>query len=429
MKRVLIIAYYWPPSGGSGVQRWLNFTKYFSEFGWQAVVYTPENPDFDIQDETLLEEVHPKVEVLKLPIWEPYRIHHALFKKKKSNNKAGVVDTGKSGFWSNWIRGNVFIPDPKIFWRKPSVRFLSNYLAKNPVDAIISTGTPHSMHLIALSLKKHFSTIPWIADFRDPWTELDMLKSYHIHPICMKKYRALEKSVLKTADLCMTTSRVWANDFERLGAKKCISITNGFDEKDFKVDVEPYSMFVLSHFGLLNHLRNPSILWQALNSLCEENDGFKKEFRLHLGGTIAQENLDEIQSYPHLREAMKVFPYLSHKEVVSEYLKSSVLLLLLFNSDSGKGNIPGKLFEYLASRRKILAFGPDRGDSAEIIETNQAGLFIRYQEQEIDRIKEFMLHSFNEFQKENIQLKVTGIEKYSRRNTTATLVKEIEKLL
>lgn len=411
------------------MQRWLNFTKYLPEKGWKPIVYTPENPDFEIQDDSLLQEVNPEVEVIKRPIWEPYKLHQLVFgKKQKKGNKAGLVESGKSGYWSNWIRGNLFVPDPKIFWRKPSVRFLSDYLKRNKIDAIISTGTPHSMHLIALSLKRKFPQIPWVADFRDPWTELDMLKSYHIHPLRMKKYRSYEKSVLKMADLCITTSKVWANDFERLGARKCIAITNGYDERDFEQEVKPYTQFVISHFGLLNHLRNPSSLWNALEALCAENQTFREKFELHLGGTISSENLAELKNFTHLKKAVKVFPYLSHKEVVKEYLKSSVLLLLLFNSESGKGNIPGKLFEYLAARRPILAFGPDKGDSAQIIEDKQAGSFFLYEKENVTEIKKAVWEAFQLHQNGEVLPARNGISMFSRRATTAALAEHLNSL-
>jgi len=230
LKRVLIISYYWPPSGGSGVQRWLKFAKYLPKFGWQPVVFTPENPDFNVLDKELESEVPKQAEVIKLPINEPYSAYRSLFgKKDRKGNNAGIVSSKKFSITdklSNFIRGNFFIPDPKVGWVKPAINYLEDYLKRNPVDVIVSTGPPHSMHLIALGLKKKFST-PWIADFRDPWSELDMLTSYHIMPFRFKKYKALENSVLKAADLSLTVSKVWENDFKRLGSNSTATITNG----------------------------------------------------------------------------------------------------------------------------------------------------------------------------------------------------------
>lgn len=180
MKRVLIITYYWPPSGGGGVMRWLKMSKYLPEFGWQPVIYTPENPDPSVKDESLLKEIHPIAEIVKTPIWEPYDIYRKLTGKKKSDSfKAGYISEASRGNWKDkisvFLRGNLLIPDPRAFWVNPSVRFLRDYLNQNPVDLIITTGPPHSMHLIGLKLKKHIN-VPWLADFRDPWTEIDF---YH----------------------------------------------------------------------------------------------------------------------------------------------------------------------------------------------------------------------------------------------------------
>lgn len=424
MKRVLIIVYYWPPSGGAGVQRWLKFAKYLPEFGWQPVIYTPENPDFQLKDTSLVQEVSPEVEVIKRPIWEPYGFYRNLFgKQKEAALSTGLKDKkGFASYLANWIRGNLFIPDPKVFWRKPSVRFLKKYLQESPVDLIVSSGTPHSMHLIAYDLKEALG-IPWIADFRDPWSELDMLKDYHISSSRMEKYRKLEQMVLEKSDLALTTSEVWADDLKRLGADNSVCITNGYDEEDFSSSPEEYAEFVCSHFGLLNHLRNPRDLWKVLEELLEEEQQFADKFRLHLGGTIDSDIIEEIKSFPLLSARLKVFPYLSHEEVIDEYLKSSLLLLLLFNSNSGKGNIPGKLFEYLAAEKSILAFGPARGDSAKIVE-EFGGLFLQYDHAPSAQLKEWILAKFKGADKSS-----KDPSQFSRRALTAKLKEQMEQLL
>lgn len=430
MKRVLIIAYYWPPSAGSGVQRWLKFSKYLPDNGWQPVIYTPENPDFSLQDAKLLNEIPREAEIIKTKIWEPYQLGRRLFNQKKGKvNSTGIVsgkDKGIKNTVSNWVRGNLFIPDPKVYWRKPSVKFLVNYLKDHPVDIIVSTGTPHSMHLIALDLKRKLN-IPWVADFRDPWSELDMLKSYHISDFQMRKYKRMEREVLENADLSVTTSEVWAKQFEELGAKKSEVITNGYDPTDFNYKIEPYTKFVISHFGLLNHLRNPSFLWNALAELCEEDKLFAKDLQINLGGTIDPDNLQEIRKHDILKYKVTVFPYLSHENVVKEYMKSSVLLLLLFDSESGIGNIPGKLFEYLAAKRNILGFGPGKGDSQQIIERTNTGFYFDYSES-TEVIKKAIRSLYTNY-KNKIRLPEGEIEEYSREALTKKLVSSFEKLI
>ncbi len=429
MKRVLIIAYYWPPSAGSGVQRWLKFAKYLPQFNWTPVVYTPENPDFDVQDKGLVEEIPKEVEVIKTKIWEPYQWYKRLLGKKSKGSSAGLADVNPNSFkakFSNWVRGNLFIPDPKVYWVKPSVKFLKTYLKENPVDIIISTGTPHSMHLIALELKRDLA-LPWIADFRDPWSKLDMLSTYHISKSNFKKYQKLEQQVLLAADLVTTASRTWAKDFEELGAKKAICITNGYDESDFSDTEEQSEKFAMSHFGLINHLRNPSNLWKALNQLCEENEVFNARFELQLGGSIHPDSIEEIKNYHYLKESLVLHDYLPHKEVLQKYQESSVLLLLLFNSESGIGNIPGKLFEYLAAKKPILGFGPGKGDSQEIIKECDAGTYFNYGS-DVGEIKSTILKEFNKFEAGECSLK-SNVEHYSRENLTARLDKEMETLL
>lgn len=204
MKKVLIITYYWPPTGGAGVQRWLKFSKYFRSFGWEPVIYTPSNPDFPIFDDTLLHDVPKDLTVLKTAITEPYDIYRKIMRKKKTETvNQGFLSEGKENTWLQaamiWIRGNFFIPDARMFWIRPSLNYLSEYMKTNAIDAVISTGPPHSMHLIALGLKEKFK-LPWIADFRDPWTQIDFYDQLKLSGFADRKHKRLEKTVLTKAD-------------------------------------------------------------------------------------------------------------------------------------------------------------------------------------------------------------------------------------
>lgn len=430
MKKVLIIAYYWPPSGGSGVQRWLKFSKYLPRYNWKPIVYTPENPDFSIQDSSLEKDIPKEVTVLKRPIWEPYSWYKKFLKSSKAKvSNSGVVDTNSKSFFNyvaNWIRGNVFIPDPKVYWVKPSVNYLSKYLNKNRIDAIISTGTPHSMHLIALALSKEFK-IPWIADFRDPWSQLDMLDSYHITLRNNKKYEKLEKSVLNQANVSITTSWTWANDFKKLGATRVETITNGYDETDFTQKNVKNEKFVISHFGLMNHLRSPKLFFKALNEAAKENNTLLEDLEIHLGGTIDPNIRKEIESYHEIKKKVVFYDYLSHPEVIDWYHKSSILLLLLFNSESGKGNIPGKVFEYLATQKAIIAFGPQRGDAYKIMEETSNSYF-EYDQVDINSLKDEILTIYKNWKTNEYSENIEDIKKYSRRNLTRQLANILEEI-
>ncbi|MEJ2006086.1 MAG: glycosyltransferase, partial [Cyclobacteriaceae bacterium] len=228
MKSVLIITYYWPPSGGSGVQRWLKFANYLTAMGWHPIIVTPENPQFELRDTSLEREVHPDIEVLKLPIWEPYQV----FDKIRGGEKHEQGHTSIAP-WAKFIRGNFFLPDPRIFWKRPVLKFLSEFLKQREVDFIISTGPPHSMHLIARNLKKKFG-IPWLADFRDPWGSWDMLDEFRTTRLARSMHRSLERKVMNEADIVLTVSNTWAREMSDEFGREVEVITNGYDTRDFK---------------------------------------------------------------------------------------------------------------------------------------------------------------------------------------------------
>jgi glycosyltransferase involved in cell wall biosynthesis len=280
----------------------------------------------------------------------------------------------------NWVRGNIFIPDPKVFWVKPSIKLLNKKIKEEGITHVVSTGPPHSMHLIALGLKKQNPDLKWVADFRDPWSELDLLNEFHLTKKSKQKYRKLEKEVLQNADVTLTVSETWVESFKILGSNNVKLITNGFDVDDFEVRERENDKFIIGHFGLLNHLRNPKNLWKTLHDLCDENPDFNMKLEIRLSGNIDTEVLQNITQYFHLKNKVKVLGYLSHKEVLREYNESSVLLLLLFNSESGIGNYPGKIFEYFAAKRPILGFGPKESDTQKLMEKTESGNYHYYED-------------------------------------------------
>ena len=231
IKKILIITYYWPPAGGPGVQRWLKFAKYLPEFGWKPTVFIPENPSYPLLDESLEKDVPKELEIIKTKIWEPYQLAEKLNKSNKKF-KAGQFDVGQNQNWKSklsiWVRGNFFIPDARVFWVKPSTKYLKKYLSEKHFDALVTTGPPHSLHLIGLGLKKEFPGLKWIADFRDPWTEISYHKHLKLTKSSDKKHRDLEQKVFKTADITLATSFTDAENFRKNGAN-AICITNGFD--------------------------------------------------------------------------------------------------------------------------------------------------------------------------------------------------------
>ena len=429
-KKVLILTYYWPPSGGGGVHRNLKYAKYFREFGWEPVIYTAEDADYPSIDESLFKDVPEGIEVVKRKIWEPYNVYRKFvgIKKDKKIYSGFISENKKMGFTqrvSIWIRGNFFIPDARKFWIKPSIRHLKKYLKQNPVDAIISSGPPHSMHLIGLGIKKSMN-IPWVADFRDPWTNIDFYDQLQLSRRADRKHRKLEQSVLKSADQVVTVSWHWADDFKELGAPGIQVITNGFDEDDFKVDASPDpNEFSIAHIGSLNKDRNPPVLWEALKELCEEVDGFREKLVIRLVGNTDISVRGELDRLGIMDRA-DFKDYMPHKEVLKMQKESQVLLLLMNDTPNVLGVVPGKLFEYMASGRPLLAIGPKNGDSARIITESKAGKVCGFKEKEA--MKDAIRGMFAAYQAGKLSVDSEDITKYSRRSVTGNMAEVLYRI-
>lgn len=418
MKRVLIITYYWPPSGGAGVQRWLKFAKYLPEFGWQPVIYTPENPEYPAVDESLLKDVPEGIEILKQPIWEPYSWYRQFLGQKDKKIGAGFVaeqkEPGLLHRISVWIRGNFFIPDARKFWIKPSVNYLKNYLKDNPVDVIVSTGPPHSMHLIALALKKELG-VKWVADFRDPWTNIDFYQELMLSKWADSRHRQLEKEVLQQADLTVTIGYTMTEEMKALGAKRVETITNGFDEEDFpETDVPLDEDFTISHIGTFSPARNHPALWQAVAELKAENAEFAKRFKLRTVGVVDHRVRASIEVHG-LKENWEEISYVSHDEVLKYQRSSHVLLVSINNTPNASGILPGKFFEYLASGRPILAIGPKHSDIGTVLSKTGAGKIV--EPMALVEIKDAVSDLF---QREEL-ITPSGIMEFSRKELTEKL--------
>lgn len=436
-KKILIITYYWPPAGGPGVQRWLKFAKYLPDFGWKPIIYTPENPSYPLLDESLLKDVPEHLEIVKTKIWEPYQLAEKLNKSNKKF-KAGQFDVGKNQSWKSklsiWVRGNFFIPDARVFWVKPSVQFLEKYLQENKIDVVVTSGPPHSLHLIGLDLKKKLPNLKWIADFRDPWTEISYYKHLKLTKSSDQKHRQLESAVFKNADITLATSYTDAENFRKNGAN-AVCITNGFDE-DVKMlnreDVKPSfeaqqlnnsTQFTLSYIGVLEQLRNPNNLWKALDELVKTNSDFAEKFSLKFAGRIDDKILHEIES-SGLKKHISNLGYLSHDKAIEEMAKSSLLLITNFPNESSKGIIPGKIFEYLATGKQIISFGPDDADVSKILMETKAGKHFGYNDSE--SIKRFILEKFELWKNGNLSDNTQNIEQFSRKNLTGKLAEILE---
>jgi hypothetical protein len=423
MKRVLIITYYWPPAGGPGVQRWLKFVTYFKEFSIEPIVYVPENPHYPIVDDRILDEVPKGIQVLKNPIKEPYGFAKLFSRSRTRQLSRGIISERRPSLMEQimlWVRGNLYIPDARKGWVKPSVRFLTKYLATHTVDAIISTGPPHSLHLIGMKLKQSMN-LPWIADFRDPWTKIHYHRDLNLSRSSALKHKQMESEVLNAADRVVVTSEGTRRSFESLTDRPIDVITNGFDE----IDVPSHGLdeqFSLVHVGSLLSKRNPELLWEVIAEICSENRNFAEDLQIKLAGSVSE---DIVQSMKNLgiADKCKLMGYISHKEALQLQQKAQLLLLVEMNSLDTAMIIPGKLFEYLRSKRPILAVGPEGSDIESIISETQSGQFFNYTEK--DRLKDELLNYYSDFKNGSLNIDSLGIEKYSRRELTRNMSKAI----
>ena len=451
MKRVLIIAYYWPPSGGSGVQRWVKFVKYLRDEGWEPVVFAPENPEYPAVDLTMGDDLPKDLEVIKRPILEPYGIYRKLMGQGASTDmktltsgsgkdtqagstQAGSdqtaradggavteISSGKKSFkqWlSLWIRGNVFVPDPRVGWVGPSVRYLKKYLREHPVEAIVTTGPPHSVHLIGLKI--HRATgLPWIPDFRDPWTRMYYLKHLPLTACTWRKLCKQEQTVLDECSTVLAVTPLVQEEFRAQTGTPVACITNGFDEEDFTGPVPQVDThFNITHTGLFAADGNPLVLWKILGEMARKDERFRQEMRLRLVGKTDREILDAIDA-EGLSGNVVALGYCDHATAVREQRAATVLILPLRQDPEYRPILPGKLFEYLAARRPVLGIGQEDGAMARVLEQTRAGVTADWDNEAA--VRAFLTRAWEQWQGGGVPATQGDISPYTRRAITHAL--------
>ncbi|RNC90184.1 MAG: glycosyl transferase family 1 [Allomuricauda sp.] len=419
MRKVLIITYYWPPAGGPGVQRWIKFTKYMPEFGLEPIVFIPEKANYPLLDNSLLDEVPNNLQIVRFPIFEPYRLASFFSKKKTKRISSGIIQKGEKQSVLEkillWVRGNLFIPDARKYWVKPAVRFLRQFIETHGIHTVITTGPPHSVHLIGMHLQKQ-SDIQWIADFRDPWTTIGYHQKLKLTSVSKKKHLALESKVLQRADKLIVTSNTTKKEFEQKTNTPIRCITNGFDGTRPSTACD--SLFTLSHIGSLLTDRNPMGLWSVLGELIKENALFSERLRIQLIGVVGEEVLESLDAHG-LSGHVVALGYLPHDAVVAYQTKSQVLLLTEIDAKETQGIIPGKLFEYLKAERPVLALGPEHWEAGELVEKSQSGRYM--QVNDVKTIKLVVLDWFEQYKNQKLTVATKGVEKYHRRELTQSL--------
>lgn len=422
--KVLIITYYWPPAGGPGVQRWLKFVKYLPDYNIEPIIYCPKNPNYAIIDQGLVHEVPKGITVIKQSIKEPYKFANFLSRKSSKSISSGLIPKkDKQSLLEKfllYIRGNYFIPDGRKAWVKPSVTFLSEYIQKNNIETIITTGPPHSLHLIGMHLKQEIG-VKWLADFRDPWTTIGYHKALKLTKTSQKKHMYLEQKVLNTADQILVTSEVTKKEFQLKTENPIEVITNGYDTHYVPKPVKDLK-FSIAHIGSLLSERNPKLLWKSLKELIKENKAFKEAFQLNLIGVVSDEVLKSIYEND-LKEVVNLMGYVDHKEAIKLQMQSRVLLLIEIDSEDTKAIIPGKLFEYMVAESPILAIGPKGSDIEQIIKSTNTGCYFTYDQ--IHDIKSQILAYFEAYKNNTLTTSPIGLKQYSRKELTSKLAKLI----
>ncbi len=431
-KKVLIISYYWYPSGGIGVLRCLKIAKYLRQFGWEPIIYTAKDAHYPSYDESNLKDIPKDITVLRQPIFEPYRWYKRFTGKSPDANvnHALVASDQKEGWQhalSVWIRSNFFIPDARAFWIRPSVNFLVDYLKKNPVDAIFSDGPPHSNTRIACLVKQK-TGIPWLCDFQDPWTQMDLYERLNVSAWAWQKHEKMEQEAFKAANAITIVSQSWKKDLENIGAKNVNVLPWGYDDDDFKhANFAPDWKLTLTHTGLLGEDRNPENLFVAMRELNEEVEDFKQVFKLQLIGEvdIKVKQAAEKQKVTHLITYISQLP---RNEALKYIINTQALLLLLNDAGNMMGRIPGKFFEYLAAKRPILCLGATGTDVDKMMQDTSAGVSLSYSDK--NGIKAKLLAFYQAYKKTGIiESQTTNIEHFTSKNITKKVAMLLDEII
>lgn len=423
-KKILIISYYWPPAGGPGVQRWLKFAKYLPEFNISPVLFVPENANYPINDNSLNSEVSKDLEIIKLPIFELSNFFLSL--KSLNSIRSGNISKNKNQSILQkvvfFIRGNFFIPDMKIFWKRNSVNFLKNYLSENNIETIITTGPPHSIHLIGLELKRKLN-INWISDFRDPWVNLNYLNRFHLLPFVKEYHKKLRDKVINNSDAVIVTSKRLKDLYSEINSS-IFQVTNGYDYNKPVIKLD--KKFSISHVGSLYNERNPEFLWDIIDELSENLQGFKEDLQINLIGNN-NKKIKQNLSKRVFNDCVVCYDYVEHKKAIEFMCSSQVLLMLEVDDDESSYAIPGKLFDYLNSSRPIISIGPEKSEVREILSNTGSGKFFNYKDYNslklyIEKLYENYVNNLS-FSENNY-----NIDNYNRKNLTSKLVEVINKI-
>ncbi len=401
----------------------MKFVKYLPEYNIKPILYIPENPNYPIYDYSLNDEVSEKLEIIKNPITE---ISNIISNSKSLNliRSGNIPNPKEQSLFQRllfFIRGNLFIPDMKILWKNKSIDFIENYLSKTKIDVVITTGPPHSLHLIGYELKKRLN-IKWISDFRDPWVNLNYLNRFHLLPSVKRRHKKLRDKVLINSNSVIVTSEKLKKLYKEI-APNIFKITNGYDYEYSTVNID--SKFSISHIGSLYPERNPKYLWDIIDEICINNEEFRSNLQINFIGNTS-EKIIKYLSNKTFKSCVKLFDYVDYKRAIEFMCSSQILLMVEVNDNDSSYAIPGKLFDYLNSKRPIIAIGPDRSEVNQILYDTNAGKFFNYNES--INLKLHIENLYNQYEMGSISYDAKNISIYRRKNLTEELSKIINKV-
>ena len=428
MKKVLIITYYWVPAGGVAVQRFLKFTKYLRDYGWEPIILTVKDGSYPYTDPMLQDQVPAGVEVFRTKTFEPFEIYNLLRGQKGKTVPLAVATASKRSLFqkiSGYIRANFFLPDARVGWKPYAIKQASEIICSQKIDAIITTGPPHSTHLIGQALKAKYK-LPWVADFRDPWTEIFNNQYLPFTASSIAKDKKMEASVLNDCDLATVIGEGMKTVFPATYISKMQVITNGYDEGDYDRKLKPETdKFRMRYVGNLFSNQNISALWSAIAELRKENNDFAKDFELELTGKVDSAISESITEYG-LQECTKYISFIPHHDAIAKMQTASLLLSVIPDVANNKLIITGKIFEYIGSGRPIFLIGPQDCDAAMVVTRSQSGSVHDYTEK--DKMKESLLKYYQQFKTRVTDEAPKNIEAFSRKQLTGRLASILDTL-
>jgi hypothetical protein len=436
LKKLLVVAYYFPPSGGPGVQRVLKHIRFLKEFGWEPTVLTVADADYPAIDESLINEVPQDIKVYKTKIFEPYKA----YRKLMGIPEGGAVDVNNikpddaklslKEKIVEFIRATFFIPDARSFWRYTAKKEIAEILKNESFDAVYSSSPPYTCSLIAKAIKKK-TGLPWVAGFRDPWTGFISSPKRWFLPAYID--RRMERTVFEQADAVEAAWQGIIKDaigkYPHLNNSKFYHVPNGYDPADYpqKEQTRPNQRFTLTYTGSLYGRRNPESLFKAIQKLIDEKKINPEKFLLRFVGRFGGE-IHQMFDKVSFNNSLEIIGYLPHHESTKHLMSSDMLLLIVDESKESKEIVPGKVYEYIGTKKPVFAIAPKQSAIEELIGETESGSVERHEN--INGLAYNFLRYYTDFHsgKAIYYPKDKKIEKYTRRNATKRLAQLLDKL-